>query len=241
MGRRRRRRRDLRRHRRPRAVGRRRPDAQRHAARHDARRRAPGRVAPRHAAARSAGLAQGGRTARAVHPARRHGARLPQGRRGRLRRRRRPGRRTPPDGHGVAGVRRPAGLGHLLQARRQAPAGVVDSVAGVVRSPSRPRVVGGLHRAAAPRQRPPSERALGHAAGAGRRPAAGPGGDLRRRPSRAAAAAHQDVVRLGVCPATRAATRSGRRSSGGSPSKYPGEDKDPAQVRAWGRTPGCGI
>ena len=99
------------------------------------------------------GLAQGRRTARAVRPCSPPTAlALPQGRRGRLRRRHRPGCRTPADGHGVAGVRRPTGLGHLLQARRQASAGVVDSVAGVVRSPSGPGLVGGLHRPAAARR-----------------------------------------------------------------------------------------
>ena len=120
---------------------------------------APGRVAPRHAAARSAGLAQGQRdprpgracwrpTAQQHRPA--HGAGV--------RRRHRSRRRATAHRHGVAGVRRAPGVGDLLQAGRQAPAGVVDSVAGVDRSRSGPRLVGGVHR-------PPEARH--HAAGGG--------------------------------------------------------------------------
>ena len=94
-------------------------------------------------------------------------------------------------------LRRPAGLGDVLQARRPPPAAVVDSVAGVARSRSEPRLVGG-RASAAPRGEPR------HGRSDTRTPAraavdllARPGGDLRRGPPRAAAPAGQDVVCVG--------------------------------------------
>ena len=124
-------------------------------------------------------------------------------------------------------------VGHLLQARRQASAGIVDSVAGVVRPASGPGVVGGLHRTAEARRH--AQRAAARA----RR---------RIRPSTLLRdlvaiydAGRREPLPLPVktsyawaVPATRAATPSGRRGSSGSPASYPGEDSEPAQVRAWG-------
>ena len=69
-----------------------------------------------------------------------------------------------------------------------------------------------------------------------RRRAAGssrPGRALRRGPARAAAAAAQDVVRLGLRPAPRPGPRREAAKKWKS-GRYPGEDADPAHVRVWG-------
>ena len=142
-------------------------------------------------------------------------------------------RRPPAHRHHHARLRRPAGRGRLLQARRQAPARVVGAAAGARRRPPRPQ----LDRA---HDRP---RAARHPA----RPA--PPRSGRRRAPRAA-------VRPRASSTTRAAarrcsSRSRRRSPGPRPSarrrppkpeaikkwkssRYPGEDADPAHVRVWG-------
>ena len=149
-----------------------------------------------------------------------------------LRRRHRPGCRAPADGHGVAGVRRPAGLGHLLQARRQAPAGVVDSVAGVVRSPSGPGLVGHLHRAGAARKH--AERTV---LGTPQEPAV----DVLRDLVAIYDAGRREPLPL---PIKTSYAWACARHEGGDPEReasfrwksgnYPAEDKEPAQVRAWG-------
>ena len=159
--------------------------------------RAAGGVAARHAAAGQARLAQGARRS-ASRPtllataAKRH--RTPD-------RRRTTSTSTGRPGDGVTGtvspgVRRPAGRGHLLEAGRPTPAGVVDSLGGVDRSVSGPRVGGGVHRAAARRGRS-AQGAAARAAGGSRRRAARPRRDVRRGPPRADPVAAQDVLRLG--------------------------------------------
>ena len=128
-----------------------------------------------------------------------------------------------------------AGLGHLLQARRQASTGVLDPPAGVDRSLSGPGLVRGVHRAAANAAGPPS--------GAHARAAGGP----RRRRARViwwrsttpvAASRFRCRSRRptrGPKPGTPAATR----TQGGVQMElrqYPGENADPAHLRVWGRS-----
>ena len=81
----------------------------------------------------------------------------------------------------------------------------------------------------------PRVRGAGPARQGRRRAAARSGGDLRRRAPRAASAAAQDVLRLGGRAAR--GRRPGARGAdtGGSPATIPGEDEDPAHVRAWGQ------
>ncbi len=74
-----------------------------------------------------------------------------------LRRRHRPARRPSAHRHDHAGLRRPAGRGRLLPARRQAPARVVGPAAGARGRPPRPQLDGADHRPRPARHaRPPS-------------------------------------------------------------------------------------
>ena len=98
-------------------------------------------------------------------------------------------------GHRPAVVRRPDGRGQLLEARRPAPAGIVDSPGGVDRSVSGPGVDGGVHRTA--QEARPTQGATARSAGGSRRPLARPRRDVRRGPPRADPVAAQDVLRLG--------------------------------------------
>ena len=125
-------------------------------------------------------------------------------------------------------------VGDVFQARRPTPAAVVDSVAGVARSRSGPRLVRGLHR---PRQ-------AGHHAAAGDagpprgvrgRPAGRSGRDVRRGPARTAAAADRRRP-YAWAEAVHAPRRSG---TGGAvpvarPATYPGEDQDAARTSGRG-------
>ncbi len=120
----------------------------------------------------------------------------------RVRRRRRPGDGTAADGDGRTGLRRSTGLGDLLQARRQAHAVVVDSVAGVGRPLSESGLVGGLHRQAQAWD-DAEARGTGTPGRVGGRTAEGPRRDLRRGRARATSVAHQDVLRLGGRPPRR--------------------------------------
>ena len=129
------------------------------------------------------------------------------------------------------------GLGHLLQARRQAPAGVVDSVAGVVRSSSGPGLVGHLHRAGAARH---ARRANG---------ASGSRSSRRwtycatwwRSTTRAVASRCPCPSRRrtpGPVRGTRVATRSGRRPSSGSPVTIRRRTRNRPRYGPGDRTPG---
>ena len=71
---------------------------------------------------------------------------IPRRRTGRHRRRHRPRLRPAADRHRFPCLGDRLVVGDVLQARRPAPASVVDSVAGVARSRSGPRLVGRLHR-----------------------------------------------------------------------------------------------
>ena len=177
-----------------------------------------GRVAARHAAAGPARLAQGHRDPRPGRAAGRRraaatAAPIPQavdvdidlG----------AGRRL--TGTVVPGVRRPAGLGHLL----------ASSTAGTCwsrgfrcwRCSLTIRAETGRRCAsAAPKKGTTRGEEAARAAPTGRgRPAARPGGDLRRGPPRAAAAAAQDVLRVGGGRAHPRRSRNGRPGTGGSP------------------------
>ena len=107
------------------------------------------------------------------------------------------GRRPPAHRHDRPGLRRPAGHRGLLQARREAPGRGVAAAARPGGRPARPQ----LDRA---RDRPAAARHQRGAAAArpgrpGARPAAArPGRGLRRGSPRAAAAAAEDVLRLGL-------------------------------------------
>ena len=85
-------------------------------------------------------------------------------------------------GHRVTGVRPSAGVGDVLEARREAPAAIVDSVAGVDRSRSQYRLVRGLHRTQETRAHP-GGRGAGVARRRPRRRIARAGRDLRCRPT----------------------------------------------------------
>ena len=119
-----------------------------------------------------------------------------------VRRRHRP-RRSAADGHGVAGVRRPPGVGDVLEARRPTPARVVDLVAGVDRPPSDPRLEGRLHRS--PEGRNSAAAAIPRRTGEScRGRARRTGGHLRRGPLRANPVAAEDLLRMGGRAARRA-------------------------------------
>ena len=208
----------------------------RHAARHDARRGAPGGVAARHAAAGPAGLAQGHRDPRAGHPARRPPRYAPRPRSAGVRRRHRPRCGSAADRHGVAGVRRPAGLGDLLEARRQAPARVVDSVAGVDRPRFRDATGTAVCIGRAKKGTTPREGGLGRPDGA----AVELLRDLvaiydagRREPlplPLKTSYAWAEARHTGDDP------RTGGAATGGSPATaIPARTQAPAHVRAWGQ------
>ena len=163
---------------------------------------------------------------------------VPQGRVGRRRRRHRP-RRTTADRHRFAGVRRPTRLGDVLQARRTPPAAVMDSVAGVDRSRSGPRLVGDLHRPAQAGHRLRAGRAA-PTRRVRRRPAGGSGGDVRRGPPRHRCRCRPRRPTRGRRPSTATAIRSGRRGSGGDPRPLSrrGRRERPTCGRS-ARAPGC--
>ena len=209
---------------------------QRHAARHDARRGAAGRVAPRHAAARSAGLAQGEANCASSPPCSPRRARryrkadadaydvdidLGAGRR-------LTGTVSPVFGDRLVSVTYSKLDGkHLLA--------VVDSVAGVVRSriraaTGRPSASGG-----------PSAEARRASEVLGR--PQDPAVDLLRDLVAIYDAGRREPLPLPIKTSYAwARPRHERRrpgAGGGLPvevqERYPGEDQDPAQVRAWGQ------
>ena len=193
------------------------------------------RVAARRPATRPARLAQGHRGPRDRDEPRRRRAHPPPGRAAARTTststlgggRRLTGTVTP-------GLRRPAGRGRLLQARRQAPARVVGAAARprgrapgpqLDRADDRPR--------AARHARPPSD-------------CSGPPSDeplglledlvapLRRRPPRAAARCRSRPPSPGRRRCATARTRKAEAVKKWKSSRYPGEDAEPAHVRVWG-------
>ena len=149
------------------------------------------RLAARPAA--DAGGEPGRRDGRVGHP----GAGAARGRR-----RRRPRRWTQAPRHRHRPVRRTHRDRDLLPARPAAVARGVDPAAGAVCDPSRPALVGGCDRQGgegAVRRSGRGGRASGfRQCRRGNRPAARPGGDVRRRPVRAAPAPVEDRQCLGI-------------------------------------------
>ena len=166
------------------------------------------------------GLAQGHRGPRDRDEPRGRRAHPPPGRAPGLRRRHRPARRPAAHRHHHPGLRRPAGRGRLLQARRQAPARVLGPAARARGRPPRPQLDRADHR-----PRPARHPGRPAAAGPGRRGAAHAalrtGRPLRRGPAGPAAAAAQDVVRLGLRGAHGPGPQARRRSRSGGPAASP--------------------
>ena len=109
------------------------------------------------------------------------------------------GQGPPAARHRAGGVRRPAGPGQLLPARRQPPAAVVAAAARALGRRARPQLDRPHDRPARQQPLPRRPRPLAARAGArppGSRAAPRPGRSARPRADRAAAAAGQDVLRL---------------------------------------------
>ena len=132
------------------------------------------------------------------------------------------------------GLRRPAGRGRLLQARRQAPARVVGPAAGAGGRPPRPQLDGPDDRAVTARQ--PGRAAAARAGRATSRSRCST--TWSTSTTRAAARRSQLPLKTSFAWASAlrswARTPSPRRSRSGSRSRFPGEDADPAHVRVWG-------
>ncbi len=135
-------------------------------------------------------------------------------------------------GHRPAVVRRPDGRGQLLETRRTAPAGIVDSPGGVDRSVSGPRVDGGVHRA--PEETRPDPRSD---CSVRRRQPSTSCATSSRCTTRAAASRSRCRSRRptpGRRPNTTAVPRCGRRAGDGRPAASPARTRSP-------HTSGCGV
>ena len=183
------------------------------------------RVAPRCAATRHARLAQGHRGPRDRDEPRGRRAHPPSGGATLARRRHRAARRPPAHRHHHARVRRPAGRGRLLQARRQAAARVVGPAAGARGRPPRPQLDGAHHRPGTARQpgraaaAGPDGRRAADAAQRPRRPLRrGPPGSRSPLPIKTSFA-WASAVLIGQEPSAERRSRSGRAAA--SPARTP--------------------